>query len=246
MKILICNDDGYLAPGIQALAKAMSELGEVTVFAPEGNRSGSSSALTLDKPLTVTKVADHHYYVNGTPADCVHIALTSGLIERPDLVVSGINQGQNLSDDTIYSGTVAAAIEGYMFGVSAIAFSQVQRGWAELDAAAKMAKQIVEKCCQAHNKPFLLNVNIPNVAFDELKAPVVTTLGKRHTSLPVIAQPNRDGESVYWIGPFGEPKDMAEGSDFYAVKHGHVSVTPLQVDLTHGTQLDAFRKILHE
>lgn len=246
MKILICNDDGYLAPGIQALAKAMSDLGEVTVMAPEGNRSGNSSALTLDRPLTVTKVDDHHYYVNGTPADCVHIALTSGMIEKPDLVVSGINQGQNLSDDTIYSGTVAAAIEGYMFGVSAIAFSQVHRGWQALDSAAKMAKIIVEKSWQSQDKPFLLNVNIPNLPFEELKSPLVTSLGKRHVSMPVIAQPNRDNENVYWIGPFGEPKEVKEGSDFYAVKHGHVSVTPLQVDLTHGEQLDAFRKILHE
>lgn len=246
MKILICNDDGYLAPGIQALAKEMALIGEVTIMAPEGNQSGKSSALTLDRPLTVTTVDQRHYYINGTPADCVHIALTSGLIERPDLVVSGINQGQNLSDDTIYSGTVAAAIEGYMFGIPAIAFSQVERGWRELDSAAKMARKIVEQCWQMESKPFLLNVNIPNLPLDVLKAPLVTTLGKRHTSLPVIAQPNRDGEHVYWIGPFGEPKEMAEGSDFYAVKHGHVSVTPLQMDLTHAPQLDVFRKILHE
>lgn len=246
MKILICNDDGYLAAGIQALAQSLSSIAEVTIVAPEGNRSGFSSALTLDRPLSVTKVAENRFYVNGTPADCVHIALTSGLIDRPDLVVSGINKGQNLSDDTIYSGTVAAALEGFMFGIPAIAFSQVERGWTELDAAARTARDIVEKVRHMLDQPFVLNVNIPNLPYTVLKTPMVTKLGRRHISEPVIVQKNRDGEDVYWIGPFGNPKVIDEGTDFYAVTHGHTSVTPLQIDLTHTQQLDVFMKVLHE
>src|SRR4051794_23232349 len=163
MKILVSNDDGYLAPGIVALADALRPIAEVIVVAPDSNRSGSSNSLTLDRPLSVYRAENGFYFVNGTPSDCVHIALTGGLSFKPDLIVSGINQGQNMGDDTLYSGTVAAATEGFLFGVPAIAFSQVEKGWAHVDAAARLAREFVEKGFDMLQKPYLLNVNIPNL-----------------------------------------------------------------------------------
>jgi len=162
MRILISNDDGYLAPGINALADQLSAIAEIVVVAPDSNRSGSSNSLTLDRPLRVMKSDKGYYSVNGTPSDCVHIALTGLLDQRPDLVVSGINQGQNMGDDTLYSGTVAAATEGFLFGIPSIAFSKVDHGWAELASAARLAKDIVLRNFEALSTPFLLNVNIPN------------------------------------------------------------------------------------
>ena len=163
MRILISNDDGYLAPGIIALADALAQIAEIVVVAPDSNRSGSSNSLTLDRPLSVYRAANGFYFVNGTPSDCVHVALTGGLSFKPDLVVSGINQGQNMGDDTLYSGTVAAATEGFLFGIPAIAFSQVTHGWAHLDAAAKVAREIVQRRFEQLQRPYLLNVNIPNL-----------------------------------------------------------------------------------
>src|SRR5450830_1740700 len=169
MKILISNDDGYQAPGILALADALSAIAEITVVAPDSNRSGSSNSLTLDRPLWVERAGNGFYYLNGTPSDCVHVALTGLLPERPDLIVSGINQGQNMGDDTLYSGTVAAATEGFLFGVPAIAFSQVNKGWDHLDAAAKFAADLVRYGFPELPRPFLLNVNIPNLPVNEIK-----------------------------------------------------------------------------
>ena len=244
MNILISNDDGYLAPGIVALAEALAPVANVTVVAPESNRSGSSSSLTLDRPFWIEQAANGFYYVNGTPSDCVHVALTGGIVSDIDLVVSGINQGQNMGDDTLYSGTVAAATEGYLFGIPAIAFSQVNHGWSELASAAQVAREIVERYVDALERPYLLNVNIPNLPYHDLKAPVATRLGKRHMSQPVHRQKDPYGKNLYWIGPFGEAKDAGDGTDFNAVQRGHVSVTPLQVDLTHVTQLDLLKKAL--
>src|SRR3954454_4644323 len=163
MKILISNDDGYLAPGIIALAEALRPIAEIIVVAPDSNRSGSSNSLTLDRPLSVHRADNGFYFVNGTPSDCVHVALTGGLAFRPDLVVSGINQGQNMGDDTLYSGTVAAATEGFLFGIPVIAFSQVDKGWVHVDAAARVAREFVERRFDTLEKPYLLNVNIPNL-----------------------------------------------------------------------------------
>jgi len=242
MRILISNDDGYLAPGINALADAMASIAEIVVVAPDSNRSGSSNSLTLDRPLSVQRAANGFYSVNGTPSDCVHVALTGLLSYRPDLVVSGINQGQNMGDDTLYSGTVAAATEGFLFGIPAIAFSQVKHGWEHLDAAAKVAKDIVLRRFESLQSPYLLNVNIPNLPFDSLTRIVPTRLGKRHQSEPVIKTQDPHGREMYWIGPAGQAKDGGEGTDFHATAQGWISVTPLQIDLTHNAQLEALKK----
>ena len=248
MKILISNDDGYLAPGIIALADALSAIADITVVAPESNRSGSSSSLTLDRPLSVEQAASGFYYVNGTPSDCVHIALTGLLPELPDLVVSGINQGQNMGDDTLYSGTVAAATEGFLFGIPALAFSQMQFGWQHLDSAARSAREIVERHMagqfESLGKPYLLNINIPNLPYEQLKPPVASRLGKRHVSEPVYKMQDPRGKDIYWIGPPGSAKDAGEGTDFYAAAQGHISMTPLCVDLTHAEHLASLKKAL--
>jgi 5'-nucleotidase len=234
MKILVANDDGYLAAGLRALAQSCRSLGDIEVVAPEQNASGTSNALTLQRPLSVFRSHDGVRYVNGTPSDCVHVALSGLLDWRPDLVVSGINNGANMGEDTLYSGTVAAAMEGYLFGIPAIAFSLVDKGWEHLDQAAGVAAQVIERVvAQAGlGRPWLLNVNIPNRA-DVASRPWVTTrLGKRHASEPVIRQLNPRGEPIYWIGAAGPVRDAGQGTDFHATEQGCVSITPLQVDLT--------------
>jgi len=243
MRILIANDDGYLAPGLAALVRACESLGEVDVIAPEQNASGTSNALTLSRPLSVFEAPGFdrsrlYRVVNGTPSDCVHVALTGLLPHRPDLVLSGINNGANMGDDTLYSGTVAAAMEGYLFGLRSIAFSQVDKGWGDLDAAAATARQIAEQAlADGRAGPWLLNVNIPNLP-DALDRPrVVTRLGRRHASQPVVRQHNPRGDPIYWIGPAGDARDAGEGTDFHATSTGCVSITPLQVDLTDHSRL---------
>ena len=242
MKILVSNDDGYLAPGIVALADALRPIADVVVVAPDSNRSGSSNSLTLDRPLSVHRAENGFYFVNGTPSDCVHVALTGGLSFRPDLIVSGINQGQNMGDDTLYSGTVAAATEGFLFGIPAIAFSQVEKGWAHIDSAARIAREFVERDFGMLQQPYLLNINIPNLPYEEIRGMRATRLGKRHESEAVIKTKDPHGREIFWIGPAGKAKDAGEGTDFHAVAHGYVSVTPLQIDLTHNAQLDVLRK----
>ncbi|PWW45823.1 5'/3'-nucleotidase SurE [Melaminivora alkalimesophila] len=235
MRILISNDDGYQAPGIEALHDALKDIADVEVVAPEHNNSAKSNALTLHSPLYVQRAANGFRYVNGTPADCVHIALTGLLSYRPDLVVSGINNGANMGDDTIYSGTVGAAMEGYLFGIPAIAFSQVDKGWGEIEAAARKARDMVEQM-QRHRligqAPWLLNVNIPNMPYEALKPLRLCRLGRRHAAQRVIEQQSPRGDVMYWIGGAGAAKDDAEGTDFHATAHGHVAVTPLKIDLT--------------
>lgn len=235
MKILISNDDGYQAPGIVALHDALRTVADVEVVAPEHNNSAKSNALTLHSPLYVQRAANGFRYVNGTPADCVHIALTGLLGYRPDLVVSGINNGANMGDDTIYSGTVGAAMEGFLFGIPSIAFSQVDKGWGEIEAAARKAREMVEQ--MQHRSlfgaaPWLLNVNIPNLPFEALRPLRLCRLGRRHAAERVIEQQSPRGEVMYWIGGAGAAKDDAEGTDFHATANGHVAVTPLKVDLT--------------
>jgi len=242
MRILVSNDDGYNAAGIEALAHALEGLGDITVVAPETNCSGSSNSLTLNRPLSVRQAPNGFYFVNGTPSDCVHIALTGLLDFRPDLVVSGINNGANLGDDTLYSGTVAAATEGYLFGIPSIAFSLVERGWPHLDTAAQIARQIVQHhISQPLGSQVLLNVNIPAVAASALQGIQVTRLGKRHPSEPVVKSATPYGDTVYWIGPVGNVFDAGEGSDFAAIEGNRVSVTPLRLDLTYHEQLSAVR-----
>ncbi|HYD96893.1 MAG TPA: 5'/3'-nucleotidase SurE [Noviherbaspirillum sp.] len=241
MKILVSNDDGYLAPGIIALVDALRPIAEIVVVAPDSNRSGSSNSLTLDRPLSVYRAENGFYFVNGTPSDCVHVALTGGLAFKPDLIVSGINQGQNMGDDTLYSGTVAAATEGFLFGIPAIAFSQVEKGWAHVDDAARVAREFVERHFELLPKPYLLNVNIPNLPYERIRGTRPTRLGKRHESEPVIKTQDPHGREIFWIGPAGRAKDAGEGTDFHAVAGGYVSVTPLQIDLTHNAQLDMLK-----
>ncbi len=244
MRILIANDDGYLAPGLAALVRACEGLGELDIVAPEQNASGTSNSLTLHRPLTVHTAANGFRYVTGTPSDCVHIALTGLLPQRPDLVVSGINNGANMGDDTLYSGTVAAAMEGYLFGIPAIAFSQAERGWTHLDAAARTARSIIEHVLRAPpgNSPWLLNVNIPNRADADTLPRVVTHLGRRHASEPVIQQTSPRGDTMYWIGPAGDAREAGAGTDFHAAASGQVSITPLQIDLTDHARLPAWRQ----
>jgi len=243
MKILISNDDGYQAPGIVALYEALKGLADVEVVAPEHNNSAKSNALSLHSPLYVHTAPNGFRYVNGTPADCVHIALTGLLGYRPDLVVSGINNGANMGDDTIYSGTVGAAMEGYLFGIPALAFSQTEKGWGHLDTAAQKAADLVALLLPSladtaqRDAPWLLNVNIPNLPAHEIKGFKVARLGRRHAAEKVIAQTNPRGDTMYWIGSAGAAKDDAVGTDFHAATLGYATITPLQVDLTDHQRL---------
>jgi len=238
MKILISNDDGFRAEGIVALFEALKSIADVV--APEHNNSAKSNALTLHTPLYVNRADNGFRYVNGTPADCVHIALTGLLGYRPDLVISGINNGANMGDDTLYSGTVGAAMEGYLFGIPAMAVSQMEKGWAHLDAAAAKVKELVLQM-QAENslltRPWLLNINVPNLPLDQIKSAKLCRLGRRHAAEPVITQIDPRGQTMYWIGNAGAAMDDSEGTDFHAAGLGHVVVTPLKVDLTEHDQL---------
>ncbi len=242
MRILIANDDGYLAPGLVALVEACRGLGEIDVIAPEQNASGMSNSLTLSRPLSVFEAphgpSQGFHVVNGTPTDCVHVAMTGLLKRKPDLVLSGINNGANMGEDTLYSGTVAAAMEGFLFGVPAIAFSLAHKGWEHLDAAARAARRVVDAVIADPSfgtpgaAPWLLNVNIPNRPDADQLPWTTTRLGRRHASEPVVAQQNPRGETIYWIGPVGDAREGGAGTDFHAVAQGRVSITPLQVDLT--------------
>jgi len=238
MRILVSNDDGYSAAGIEALAEALQDCAQITVVAPEVNHSGASNSLTLNRPLSIRQAKNGFHVVNGTPSDCVHVALTGLLDFKPDLVVSGINNGANMGDDTIYSGTVAAAVEGHLFGIPAIAFSLVQKGWTHLDMAAQIAQEMVRRFIDeplAANA--LLNVNIPSMPASDHRGLKVTRLGKRHASQPVIEGRNPSNEKIYWIGPAGDAQDASPGTDFHAVTEGWTSVTPLRLDLTHEQQI---------
>jgi len=245
LRILLSNDDGYFSPGIEALAQALSALGTVTVVAPERDRSGASNSLTLDRPLTVRKASNGFHYTNGTPTDCVHLAVTGLLDALPDVIVSGINHGANMGDDTIYSGTVAAATEGFLLGIPSIAISLVAAGNDYFATAAEVARGLVERYTkQSLNEPMLFNVNVPDVPHAELRGIEVTRLGKRHKAEPVVKATNPRGEPIYWVGAAGSAQDAGEGTDFYAVSQRRVSVTPLQVDLTRFQQIDAVRRWL--
>jgi 5'-nucleotidase len=242
MRILVSNDDGYFSPGIEALVRRLEAFADVTVVAPERDRSAASNSLTLDRPLSVRRAANGFHYLNGTPTDCVHIAITGLLEQRPDLVVSGINDGANMGDDTLYSGTVAAATEGFLLGVPAIAFSLAEKGYRHLDAAAAVAGDLVRRLAgRLVDQPMLLNVNLPSRPASEMGGIEVTRLGRRHVAEPVIRGLNPRGETVYWIGPAGAAREAGPGTDFHAVSEGRVSVTPLDVDLTGGRWIEPVR-----
>ena len=245
MKILLSNDDGYFSPGIECLARFLSEVAEITVVAPERDRSGASNSLTLDRPLSFRRSANGFYYVNGTPTDCVHLAVTGVLDELPDMVVSGINQGANMGDDTLYSGTVAAATEGFLLGVPSIAVSLCSKEGRHYETAGRVALEMVQMLREKNiAKPLLLNVNVPDVPYEELRGKVATRLGKRHKAEAVVSLVSPRNEKMYWIGAAGAAQDAGESTDFYAVSQNQVSVTPLQIDLTHYTQLPLVRSWL--
>ncbi len=238
MRILLSNDDGYFAPGIAAMAEALAAIADVTVVAPERDRSGASHSLTLDRPLTLRRAANGYYFVNGTPTDCVHLAVTGMLEHLPDMVISGINHGANMGDDTIYSGTVAAATEGYLLGIPSLAVSLVSKEAADFSPAAKIMCNIVARFIRTpFSQPVLFNINIPDKPYEELGSIRVTRLGKRHKAEPVIKGTSPRNETVYWVGAAGGAADAGEGTDFHAVAAGDISITPLQVDLTHTSQI---------
>lgn len=245
MRILLSNDDGYFAPGLAALEQALSPLGTVTVVAPERDRSGASNSLTLDRPLSVRRAGNGYYHVNGTPTDCVHLAVTGLLPELPDIVVSGINHGANMGDDTIYSGTVAAATEGFLLGIPSIAVSLVASGKDHFATAGRVAADLVARFLEQRVEgSVLLNVNVPDVPHAALDGIQVTRLGKRHKAEPVVKASSPRGETVYWVGAAGSAQDAGEGTDFHAVASNRVSVTPLQMDLTRFAQMQAVQQWL--
>lgn len=245
MRILLSNDDGYLAPGLAQLAASLQPLGEISVVAPERNRSGASNSLTLDLPLHLGRAANGYMFVTGTPTDCVHLAVTGLLESQPDMVVSGINLGANMGDDTIYSGTVAAATEGYLLGVPSIAISLASFAGRHFETAGRVAAELVGRFAQTpFPDPVLLNVNVPDIPYTELRGIRVTRLGRRHKAEPAVRSVSPRGETLYWIGPAGSAADAGEGTDFHAVDNGWVSVTPLQIDLTHQAQIAGVRNWL--
>ena len=246
MRILVSNDDGYFAPGIGVLADALAVCAEVTVVAPERDRSGASNSLTLDRPLSVRRAPNGYLYVNGTPTDCVHLAVTGLLETLPDVVISGINYGANMGDDTIYSGTVAAATEGFLLGIPSVAISLVAEGGGHFETAARIACELVERFrARPLMQPVLLNVNVPDAAYEALRGTVVTRLGKRHKAEPVVKSTTPRGEVVYWVGAAGGAQDAGEGTDFHAAAGGMVSITPLQADLTRYSQMETIKEWLH-
>lgn len=233
MHFLLSNDDGYQAVGLEVLMRTMQSFGDITVVAPDRNRSGASNSLTLDAPLYTRQVSDRFFYVNGTPTDCVHLAITGLLEDMPDMVVSGVNHGSNLGDDVIYSGTVAAAMEGRFLGRPAIALSLAGENPTHYETAGKVVGTLIGRLLtDPIDNDMLLNINIPDVPFEQLEGFEVTRLGQRHKSEPAIRMKDPKNRIVYWVGPVGAGEDAGPGTDFHAVSVNRISVTPLQVDLT--------------
>ncbi|MCF6288250.1 MAG: 5'/3'-nucleotidase SurE [Proteobacteria bacterium] len=243
MHFLISNDDGVNATGIQALAEVLQELGKITIYAPISDRSGASNSLTLDRPVRIHKLADNKFAVDGTPTDCVHMALTGLMDELPDMVASGINNAANLGDDVLYSGTVAAAIEGRYLGLPAIAFSLATSHESGQVRYFETAQYFIKKIIlnlQANPLPqdTILNINFPNIPIDAVKGIKVTRFGNRHKAENTVQDIDPRGRKIYWIGPAGPEADAGEGTDFFAIKQGFVSITPMQVDMTKHSMLD--------
>ena len=249
MNILLSNDDGFLAPGINLLRDALSQSSNVLTVAPDRDKSGASNSLTLDLPLRMTQHEAHFYSVNGTPTDCVHLALT-GLYEKneePDIVISGINAGPNMGDDVIYSGTVAAAMEGRHLGLPALAVSIASFQPQYFDSAVKAVTSLLQRLPESllsNNKEAanILNINVPDLPWEQIKGFQVTRLGKRHKAEPVIRSTDARGEEIFWVGPVGEEADAGEETDFYAVQAGFISLTPLQIDLTHHAAIESTKR----
>ncbi|MFT5134403.1 MAG: 5'-nucleotidase [Gammaproteobacteria bacterium] len=239
MHFLVSNDDGYQSTGIELLAGALKEVGDVTVVAPDRNRSGASNSLTLDSPLYVKKANNGFYFVNGTPTDCVHLAITGLFDGEPDLVISGVNAGANLGDDVLYSGTVAAAMEGRFLGCPALAVSLAGENPVHFDTAVKVVMNMVKSMStNSLSNDLLLNINVPDLPFEQLGEIQVTRLGYRHKAEPAIKMRDPKNREIYWIGPPGAGDDAGEGTDFHAVEEGNISITPLQTDLTRYSALE--------
>ena len=243
MKFLLSNDDGYQAPGINELARTLSTIGEVVIVAPEENKSASSSSLTLKNPLTITEYKENIYFINGTPTDCVHIALSGFLKFKPDMVISGINDGPNMGDDTIYSGTVAAAMEGYLLDIPSLAISMSQYDPKHYSTAGQVVLDLIPKIKNLQQS-ILLNINVPDIPYNELKGTEITRLGKRHKAEPIIHHPNQNDKLMYWVGAAGEPNDGGLGTDFFAIKNEKVSISPIISDLTNFNKLDLLKENL--
>jgi len=243
MRILLSNDDGYFAPGLAVLAATLSQRGHVvTVVAPERDRSGASNSLTLDRPLMVRTAPSGFFYVNGTPTDCVHLAVTGLLPELPDMVISGINHGANMGDDTVYSGTVAAATEGFLLGIPSVAVSLVNIQGENFQTAAEIVADLADRfAAQPFPEHVLLNVNVPDLPASEIQGTEVTRLGKRHKAQDTVKTINPRNQTMYWVGAAGAAQDAGQGTDFNAVANARVSITPLQLDLTRYNQLDVVK-----
>ena len=233
MHYLLSNDDGYQATGLKRLAEALEKSGEVTVVAPERDRSGASNSLTLDAPIYMHTAENGFIYVNGTPTDCIHLAITGLLEEEPDMVLSGINAGANLGDDILYSGTVAAAMEARFLGCPAISISLASKEAVHFDTAVRVVLELIESLSSLSlESELLLNVNVPDIPYEEIGEFEVTRLGSRHKSEPAIKSEDPRGRTIFWVGPVGPEQDAGPGTDFYAINNNNVSITPLQVDLT--------------
>ncbi|TDY00141.1 5'/3'-nucleotidase SurE [Thiohalophilus thiocyanatoxydans] len=242
MRILLSNDDGYEAPGINVLAQTLQDIAEITIVAPERDRSGASNSLTLEMPIRARRLGDNLIRVDGTPTDCVHLAITGLLDHEPDMVISGINAGANMGDDVLYSGTVAAAMEGRFLGLPAIAVSLAGSGhrFTHYDAAAQVTRLFIDRlAADPLPQDTILNINVPDLPFAELSGYQATRLGHRHKAEPVIKAEDPRGRDIYWVGPPGAEQDAGPGTDFYAVRNGYVSVTPIQIDLTRHQALQS-------
>ncbi|MCY4155794.1 MAG: 5'/3'-nucleotidase SurE [Gammaproteobacteria bacterium] len=249
MHFLLSNDDGYQAVGLDILRRELQAFGRITVVAPDRNRSGASNSLTLDAPLYTTQVADRFFHINGTPTDCVHLAITGLLAEddMPDMVLSGVNHGANLGDDVLYSGTVAAAMEGRFLGRPAIALSLAGNNPTHYETAGTVVANLVGKLlADPLDNDLLLNINIPDVPFEQLDGMVVTRLGQRHKSEPMVRMADPNNRPIYWVGPVGAGADAGPGTDFHAIAANKVSITPLRVDLTRHEALPRVREWLDD
>ena len=248
MHLLVSNDDGYQAPGLKCLTEHLGALADISVIAPSRDRSGASNSLTLDRPLHVHQVAENFYYVDeGTPTDCVHLGITGFLDREPDMVVSGINCGANLGDAVLYSGTVAAAMEGRTLGHPAVAVSMTSPAPKHYETGAQIACRLVRQLTQHMLDPeIILNVNVPDCPLEKLRGIKVTRLGDRHRACAAIRLEGENGEEAWQVGPPGAHRDSGEGTDFYAVRTGYVSVTPLQIDLTRHHSLAFMREWLQQ
>ncbi len=247
MRILLSNDDGYQAPGLKALANALQTVADVVVVAPDRDRSGASNSLTLEMPIRAHNMENGYIRVEGTPTDCVHLAITGLLEEEPDMVVAGINAGANMGDDVIYSGTVAAATEGRFLGFPAMAISIASHAPRHFDTAAQVAVQLIERL---QRRPLaaetILNVNVPDLLLADIRGMKITRLGHRHKAEPVVKEMDPRGRPIYWVGPAGPEQDAGPGTDFFALRNSCVSITPLQVDLTRHAAIEPLQNWLED